>query len=45
MARRHASVADFELVGLDTDPTPGDPDLISGVLKRYEDIGDAAERA
>ena len=45
MARRHANVADFELVGLDSDPTPGDPDLISGVLKRYEDIGDAAERA
>jgi hypothetical protein len=45
MARRHASTADFELVGMDDDPTPGDPELIQAVLQRYSDIGDAAEKA
>ncbi|MEU6198769.1 putative T7SS-secreted protein [Streptomyces sp. NPDC047061] len=45
MARRHASPEDFQLVGMDSDPTPGDPDLIQGVMKRYRDIGDAAEKA
>ncbi|GII56740.1 hypothetical protein Pth03_51290 [Planotetraspora thailandica] len=45
MARRHSSPEDFQLVGLDKDPTPGDPDLIQGVIKRYQDIGDAAEKA
>ncbi|MGW3248323.1 putative T7SS-secreted protein [Streptomyces sp. NPDC001070] len=45
MARQHASAEDFELVGLDRDPTPGDPELIRGVIKRYQDVGDAAEKA
>ncbi|MFG3295086.1 putative T7SS-secreted protein [Streptomyces sp. NPDC048179] len=45
MARRHASPEDFQLVGMDSDPTPGDPDLIQGVMTRYRDIGDAAEKA
>ncbi|MFC4031733.1 hypothetical protein ACFO3J_09605 [Streptomyces polygonati] len=45
MARQHSSPADFALVGLDKDPTPGDPDLIQGVAQRYRDIGDAAEKA
>jgi hypothetical protein len=45
VARRHASAADFELVGMDDDPTPGDPTLIQAVLQRYSDIGDAAEKA
>ncbi|MFJ8493911.1 putative T7SS-secreted protein [Streptomyces sp. NPDC094038] len=45
MARRHASPEDFQLVGMDSDPTPGDPDLIQGVMRRYRDIGDAAEKA
>ncbi|WP_405591255.1 hypothetical protein [Streptomyces sp. NBC_01190] len=45
MPRQHSSPADFELVGLDRDPTPGDPDLIRGILQRYRDIGDAAEKA
>ncbi|MER7944419.1 hypothetical protein [Streptomyces sp. NPDC094458] len=45
MARRHAAPDDFQIVGMDTDPTPGDPDLIQGVAQRYQDIGDAAERA
>ncbi|WP_405914867.1 putative T7SS-secreted protein [Streptomyces sp. NBC_00728] len=30
---------------MDSDPTPGDPELIQGIVKRYQDIGDAAERA
>ncbi|MEU3979417.1 putative T7SS-secreted protein [Streptomyces sp. NPDC026672] len=30
---------------MDSDPTPGDPDLIQGVMQRYRDIGDAAEKA
>jgi hypothetical protein len=45
MARRHSGAADFELVGMDTDPVPGDPDLIQAVVKRYRDIGDAAGKA
>ncbi|MFF3561944.1 hypothetical protein ACFYXS_18035 [Streptomyces sp. NPDC002574] len=45
MGRRHASDEDFRLVGLDRDPTPGDPELIRGVVKRYQDVGDAAEKA
>ncbi|MEU5533124.1 putative T7SS-secreted protein, partial [Streptomyces sp. NPDC020362] len=45
MARRNASPEDFQLVGMDSDPTPGDPDLIQGVMQRYRDIGDAAEKA
>ncbi|MEU0968973.1 putative T7SS-secreted protein [Streptomyces sp. NPDC005917] len=45
MARRHASPEDFQIVGMDSDPTPGDPDLIQGVMQRYRDIGDAAEKA
>ncbi|MEU6140852.1 hypothetical protein ABZ848_10880 [Streptomyces sp. NPDC047081] len=45
MARRHSSPEDFRLVGMDSDPTPGDPDLIQGVMQRYRDIGDAAEKA
>lgn len=45
MARRHSRPEDFQLVGMDSDPTPGDPDLIQGVMKRYRDIGDAAEKA
>ncbi|MET8647583.1 putative T7SS-secreted protein [Streptomyces sp. NPDC004675] len=45
MARRHASPEDFQLVGMDSDPTPGDPDLIQGVMQRYRDVGDAAEKA
>ena len=38
MPRQHSSPADFELVGLDRDPTPGDPDLIQGIVQRYRDI-------
>ena len=45
MARRHATQADFQLVGMSKDPTPGDPQLIQGVLQRYSDVGDAAEKA
>ncbi|MFD4791596.1 putative T7SS-secreted protein, partial [Streptomyces sp. NPDC058459] len=45
MARRHSSPEDFQLLGMDSDPTPGDPELIQGIVKRYRDIGDAAERA
>ncbi|MFJ9894319.1 putative T7SS-secreted protein [Streptomyces sp. NPDC091280] len=45
MARRHSRPEDFQLVGMDSDPTPGDPDLIQGVMQRYRDIGDAAEKA
>ncbi|MFE5922344.1 hypothetical protein, partial [Streptomyces sp. NPDC056468] len=30
---------------MDRDPTPGDPDLIQGVMQRYRDVGDAAEKA
>lgn len=45
MARQHATEADFQLVGMSRDPTPGDPQLIQGVLQRYSDIGDAAEKA
>ncbi|MFB7493272.1 putative T7SS-secreted protein [Streptomyces sp. NPDC056161] len=45
MARRHSSPEDFRLVGMDSDPTPGDPDLIQGVMQRYRDVGDAAEKA
>jgi hypothetical protein len=45
MARRHSGPEAFALVGLDRDPTPGDPDLIQGVITRYRDVGDAAERA
>ncbi|MEU6340050.1 hypothetical protein ABZ883_03760 [Streptomyces sp. NPDC046977] len=45
MGRRHASDEDFRLVGLDRDPTPGDPELIRGIVKRYQDVGDAAEKA
>lgn len=45
MARRHSGPEDFQLVGMDSDPTPGDPDLIQGVMQRYRDIGDAAEKA
>jgi hypothetical protein len=45
MARQHATQADFQLVGMSKDPTPGDPQLIQGVLQRYSDIGDAAEKA
>ncbi|OJF10999.1 ParB N-terminal domain-containing protein [Couchioplanes caeruleus] len=45
MARQHATPADFELVGMSEDPTPGDPQLIQGILQRYNDIGDAADRA
>jgi hypothetical protein len=45
MGRRHAAQADFELVGMSSDPTPGDPDQIQNVVQRYGDIGDAAEKA
>lgn len=45
MARRHSSPEDFQLLGMDSDPTPGNPDLIQGIVKRYRDIGDAAQRA
>ncbi|WP_449338907.1 RNase A-like domain-containing protein [Streptomyces chartreusis] len=30
---------------MDNDPTPGDPDLIQGVITRYRDVGEAAEKA
>ncbi|MEU3795913.1 hypothetical protein [Streptomyces fructofermentans] len=30
---------------MDADPTPGDPDLIQNVARRYRDISDAAEQA
>jgi hypothetical protein len=45
MARQYATSADFELVGMSEDPTPGDPDLIQGILQRYSDIGDEAQTA
>src|ERR1700712_4473090 len=45
MGRQHATSADFELVGMGSDPTPGDPDQIQGIVQRYGDIGDAAEKA
>ncbi|MFE5894822.1 RNase A-like domain-containing protein [Streptomyces sp. NPDC056462] len=45
MARRHSNPQDFELVGMDNDPTPGDPDLIQDVITRYRDVGEAAEKA
>ncbi|WP_329538401.1 hypothetical protein OG568_59960 (plasmid) [Streptomyces sp. NBC_01450] len=45
MGRRHASGEDFHLVGLDRDPTPGDPELIRDIVNRYRDIGDAAQTA
>jgi len=45
MARLHSSPEDFQLVGMDDDPTPGDPELIRDVMQRYRDIGDAAEKA
>ncbi|MFJ8269069.1 hypothetical protein ACIQ8G_01640 [Streptomyces sp. NPDC094154] len=45
MARRHASSEDFQIVGMNGDPTPGDPDLIQAVMQRYRDVGDAAEKA
>ncbi|MEU1090470.1 hypothetical protein ABZ401_27250, partial [Streptomyces sp. NPDC005892] len=45
MARRHSSPEDFQLLGMDADPTPGNPDRIQEIEKRYRDIGDAAERA
>ncbi|MFI7601315.1 hypothetical protein [Actinoplanes sp. NPDC049681] len=45
MARRFATPADFELVGMSSDPTPGDPEHIEDVVRRYAEIGDAAEKA
>lgn len=45
MARRHSSPEDFQLLGMDSDPTPGDPAVIQDIAKRYREIGDAAERA
>lgn len=45
MARRFATPEDFELVDMSSDPTPGDPDEIQGVVQRYQDIGDAAQKA
>ncbi|MCD0485492.1 hypothetical protein LO771_24675 [Streptacidiphilus sp. ASG 303] len=45
MARLHSGLEDFRLVGMDEDPTPGDPGLIRDVARRYRDVGDAAERA
>ncbi|MFJ9098368.1 hypothetical protein ACIRJM_07750 [Streptomyces sp. NPDC102405] len=45
MARRHASPEDFQLLGMDSDPAPGDPDIILKIVQRYQSIGDDAERA
>ncbi|MGY5033558.1 hypothetical protein ACWC9U_22280, partial [Streptomyces sp. 900116325] len=45
MARRHSSPEDFQLLGMDSDPTPGDAGSIQQIAKRYREIGDAAERA
>lgn len=45
MARRHSSRDDFQIVGMDSDPTPGDPDQILSVAQRYQEVADAAERA
>ncbi|MCX4499921.1 hypothetical protein OOK58_53620 [Streptomyces sp. NBC_01728] len=45
MARRHSSPEDFQLLGMDSDPTPGDPDIILKIVQRYQSIGDDAERA
>ncbi|MEU9244115.1 hypothetical protein [Streptomyces sp. NPDC048385] len=45
MARRHSSPEDFELLGMDSDPAPGDPDIIVRIAQRYQGIGDDAERA
>ncbi|WP_460063042.1 putative T7SS-secreted protein [Streptomyces sp. YKOK-I1] len=45
MARRHSSPEDFELLGMDSDPTPGDPDIILKIVQRYQSVGDDAERA
>jgi hypothetical protein len=44
MTRRYTS--GFDILGFDTDPTPGDPDLImSQVVPTYQSIGDDAEAA
>ncbi|MEV7325874.1 hypothetical protein [Streptomyces sp. NPDC093970] len=45
MARRHSSPEDFRLLGMDSDPAPGDPDIILQIVRRYRSIGDDAERA
>ena len=45
MARRHSSPEDFQLLGMDSDPAPGDPDIILKIVQRYQGIGDDAERA
>ncbi len=44
MTRRYTS--GFDILGLDTDPTPGDPDIImSQIVPTYQSIGDDAEAA
>jgi hypothetical protein len=44
MTRRYTS--GFDILGFDTDPTPGDPDLImSQIVPTYQSIGDDAEAA
>ncbi|MFF2523354.1 hypothetical protein [Streptomyces liangshanensis] len=43
MARRHTS--GFEIVGMDADPTPGQPEEIDRLETRYRQIGDEADVA
>lgn len=43
MARRHTS--GFDIVGMDSDPTPGDIDEMARVRDRYRDVGDQADVA
>jgi len=45
MTRQHAKPEDFALVGMSQDPTPGSPGLIEPIRLRYQNIGDAAEKA
>lgn len=41
MSRRHTS--GFDILGMDRDPTPGDPDRIDELARFYEDIRDDAQ--
>lgn len=43
MARRYTS--GFDVVGFDSDPTPGDPDLLQQVVRTYTSLGDDAQDA
>ena len=44
MARRHTS--GFDILGFDSDPTPGDPDVIlNQIIPTYTSLGDDAQSA